>query len=215
MKLHIGNKAYSSWSLRPWIAMKAAGLAFEENVIILRQPDTKARILAVSPNGKVPVLHDGDVIVPESIAILEYVAELAPALWPADREARAHARAIAAEMHAGFLPLRQRCATNFRRAPKCIAISDEVRANVERIVAIWTETRARHGAGGDFLFGTTFTNADAMFAPVVNRFHVYDIAVSPVARRYMDAVMATPMWRDWIDGAEAEPHSIADIDAIA
>jgi glutathione S-transferase len=209
MKLYIGNKNYSSWSLRPWIAMRSAGIAFEEEIVWLRRPDTAAAIARVSPSGKVPVLVDGDCVMPESIAILEYVAERAPSLWPEDPRARAVARAVSAEMHAGFAPLRTACPMDIARAPQAIPLTADVRANVDRIVAIWTDCRARFGAGGDFLFGRQFCNADAMFAPVVNRFHAYAIEVPPVVRAYIDAVMATPAWREWETAARLEPSLVA------
>jgi glutathione S-transferase len=214
MRLIIGNKTYSSWSMRPWFAAKAAGIPFEEEVIWLRQPDTKERMRALSPNAKVPALIDGPVVVFESISILEYLAERAPTLWPDDAAARAHARSICAEMHAGFAALRTRCPMNIKRAPARIALADEVEADVERIIASLTTCRARFGGGGAFLFGG-FTNADAMYAPVVNRFHAYDIPAPPVMRTYMEAMMATPMWQEWQRQALAEPHVIGPIDAVS
>ena len=214
MKLVIGDKNYSSWSMRPWLAAKAAGIAFEEQQIWLRQPDTSERIRALSPNGKVPALIADDGAVFESIAILEYLAELAPSLWPEDRATRAHARSICAEMHAGFVALRNRCPMNIRRVPKAIALEADVRANIARIVAMWSDCRARYGDGGDFLFGR-FTNADAMFAPVVNRFHVYAVPVPAVVRTYMDAVMATSAWQEWEAASRVETSTIADTDAVA
>jgi glutathione S-transferase len=214
MRLIIGNKTYSSWSMRPWFAANAAGIPFEEEVIWLRQPDTKERMRALSPNAKVPALIDGPVVVFESISILEYLAERAPTLWPDDAAARAHARSICAEMHAGFAALRTRCPMNIKRAPARIALADEVEADVERIIASLTTCRARFGGGGAFLFGG-FTNADAMYAPVVNRFHAYDIPAPPVMRTYMEAMMATPMWQEWQRQALAEPHVIGPIDAVS
>ena len=214
MKLLIANKNYSSWSMRPWLAAKMAGIAFEEQMIGLRQPDTAERIRAISPNGKVPALIDGDLVVFESIAILEYLAELAPALWPQERKARAHARAICAEMHAGFVALRSRCPMNIRRAPKAIALDGDVQANVARLVAMWSACRTQHGEGGAFLFGP-FGNADAMFAPVVSRLHSYAVPVPAVVRTYMDAVMATSAWQEWEAASRAEVAVIADTDAIA
>jgi glutathione S-transferase len=214
VKLVTGNKTYSSWSMRPWLALKVAGVPFEEDVIWLRQPDTKAQISRHSPNGKVPVLIDGDVVVFESIAILDYVAERAPALWPDEVAARAHARSVSAEMHAGFAALRGRCAFNIKREPRAIALDAEVQTDIDRIVQIWLDCRTRFGAGGDFLFGR-FTNADAMFAPVVGRFHSYAVAVPAMARTYMEAMMALPAWQEWRRAALAEPQAIAAIDAIA
>lgn len=214
MKLVIGNKNYSSWSMRPWLAAKAAGIPFEEELIVLRQDDTGERIRSRSPNGKVPALIDGDLVLFESIAILEYLAELAPALWPQDRAARALARSICAEMHAGFVPLRNRCPMNIRRQPAAIALDEAVEANIARLVAMWSGCRAAHGARGPFLFGQ-FGNADAMFAPVVNRLHVYAVPVPAIVRDYMDAVMATPAWLAWEGAARSEAWAIADTDTVA
>lgn len=215
LHLYIGNKAYSSWSLRPWILLTEFGIPFDETVIRMHQPASKAEMLAVSPNGKVPVLHDGAIVVCETLAIMEYVAEIVPdlAIWPRDRAARALARALGAEMHAGFPRLRQTCPTNFRRAPKAIAMPPEVGAEVDRIEAAWADARARFGQGGPFLFGA-FSAADAMFAPVVNRLHVYAIAVRPETRAYMDSIMALPSWKAWIAGAEAEPWHHAGYDDV-
>ncbi len=213
--LFIANKAYSSWSLRPWLLLTEFGIPFDETVIPMYRPDTKAAMLAVSPNGKMPALHDGDIVVSESLAIVEYVAETFPeiAIWPRDRAARALARAISSEMHAGFMKLRQVCPTNFRRQPKAVPIDEGVRADVDRIEAVWADARARFGEDGPFLFGA-FSAADAMYAPVVNRFHAYAIEVAPASRAYMDAVMALPSWRAWIAGGEAEPWHHAGYDDI-
>lgn len=206
LTLVIGNKNYSSWSMRPWIAMKAAGIAFDEVVISLNAEDFKARVLKISGTGKVPVLVDGDVHVWESLAILEYLAEKFPAakLWPSDVAARAHARAIASEMHAGFQPLRKACPMNMWRPVKKLQLDAEVSANVKRIDALWTDCRSRFGAGGPFLFGA-FGAADAMYAPVVARFHTYDVAVGEASRAYMAAVMALPAWAEWAKAAYQEP----------
>jgi glutathione S-transferase len=208
--LIIGNKNYSSWSFRPWIAMTVAGIPFEETVISLDDPEFKPRLLAVSPAGKVPVLIDGDVHVWESLAILEYLAERFPQarLWPADAKARAHSRAISSEMHAGFLPLRRACPMNFWRPVTMREYSAEVQANVVRIDAIWSDCRDCFGPDGPFLFGG-FTAADAMYAPVVSRLHTYGLPVSSASRAYMDAVMALPAWRAWREAALAEPWVLA------
>lgn len=205
MKLILGNKNYSSWSWRPWIAMKVAGLAFDEEVISLNAPDFKQRLRQVSGTGKVPTLIDGDIHVWESLAILEYVAEKFPdaKLWPADSAPRAHARAIANEMHAAFLPLRRKCPMNLWRPVKKLTLDDETLANVRRIDAMWTDCRARFGAGGPFLFGH-FTATDAMYVPVVSRFHTYAVDVGPVSRAYMQAVMALPAWTEWRTAALKE-----------
>ena len=209
LTLTIGNKAYSSWSLRPWILLRHFGILFDEQVIPLYEPISSLKIQRHSPSGKVPALAADDVLVWDSLSIIEFVAETYSDLpiWPADRSARAMARSLSAEMHAGFLPLRRACPTNFRRAPKPVVISDEVQRDVYRIEASWAAARARWGQGGPFLFGR-FTAADAMFAPVVNRFHVYAIDVSPETRAYMDAVMALPAWQAWIADAKQEPWTI-------
>ena len=208
MGLHlvIGNKNYSSWSFRPWLAMKAAGIAFEETVVSLDAPDFKSRLTALSGAGKVPVLIDRDVVVWESLAILEYLAEKFPAaaLWPKQPEARAHARAIASEMHAGFLPLRRQLPMNMRRPLKPRALADDAVNDLARIDAIWSECRARFASGGQFLYGP-FGAADAMYAPVVSRFHTYAVEVSADARAYMHALMALPAWNDWREAARREP----------
>jgi glutathione S-transferase len=198
LKLTIGNKNYSSWSMRPWIAMKVAGIAFDETVISLNDPQFKPTLLELSPTGKVPALVDGDVHVWESLAILEYVAEKFPAvnLWPADAGARAHARAIANEMHAGFIPLRRHYPMNMWRPVKKREPTPEAAANIGRIDEMWSHCLATFAGGGPFLFGG-FTAADAMFAPVVSRFATYAVEVSAPARAYMDAIMALPAWSEW------------------
>jgi glutathione S-transferase len=211
LKLIIGNKNYSSWSFRPWIAMKVAGIAFEEEVISLEASDFKARVGKVSGTGKVPALVDGNVHVWESLAILEYLAEKYPHahLWPADPAARALARAIAAEMHAGFGPLRRHLPMNMWRPVTPRQLTPEVETNVRRIEAIWTDCRRGYGADGGFLFGG-FGAADAMYAPVVSRFHTYGVEVGATARAYMDAVMALPAWSEWRAAALAEPWVLAE-----
>ena len=204
MLLIIGNKNYSSWSFRPWIAMKAVGIGFEERVISLNDPEFKRAIAPVSQNGKVPALDDDGVHVWESLAILEYLAEKFPhaGLWPADARARAHARAVAAEMHGGFAALRGECPMNFWRPVKRRELSADALANVARIDAMWSECRLRYG--GPFLFGP-FGAADAMYAPVVSRFHTYAVEVGERSLAYMDAVMALPAWREWKEAALKEP----------
>lgn len=206
LTLIVGNKNYSSWSFRPWIAMKVAGIPFEEVLISLDAPDFKARVSQHSGTGKVPVLIDGAVKVWESLAILEYLAEKFPAkaLWPSDPAARAHARTVASEMHAGFVPLRRHCPMNMWRPVTTRVLPDDVAENVLRIDAMWTECRARHGAAGPFLFGG-FGAADAMYAPVVSRFHTYGIEVGEAARAYMAAVMALPAWEEWRAAGVREP----------
>jgi glutathione S-transferase len=211
LKLVIGNKNYSSWSFRPWIAMKVAGIAFEEEVISLDAKEFKPRLSKISGTGKVPVLVDGSVNVWESLAILEYLAERFPdaRLWPADPAGRAHARAIAAEMHAGFVPLRRYLPMNMWRPVKPRELTAEVQANVRRIEAMWTECRERHGAGGPFLFGR-FGAADAMYAPVVARFHTYAVEIGAAAQAYAEAVRSLPAWKEWETAALKEPWVLAE-----
>jgi glutathione S-transferase len=206
LKLIIGNKNYSSWSLRPWIAMKVAGIPFDEQVIPLYQPGSREQILKYSPAGKVPVLIDGDQHVWESLAILEYLAEKFPkaGIWPADARARCHARTVATEMHAGFQALRKHCPMNLWLPVKKRPQPDEVLNDVRRIDEIWSDCRARFGQGGAFLFGA-FGAADAMYAPVVTRLHSYGLDVGEVSRTYMGTVMALPAFAEWRAAALKEP----------
>jgi glutathione S-transferase len=209
LRLIIGNKNYSSWSLRPWLAMKVAGLTFEEQVMSLSDPDFKKTVMQISPAGRVPALADGDVCVWETLAILEYLHEKFPTaqFWPADRVARAHARALAAEMHAGFAPLRRECPMNMRRPANVHPLSAAARADVARIDGMWADCRARFGQQGAFLFGG-FSAADAMDAPVVSRFATYRITVGPASLAYMDAVRALPAWEEWRAAALREPWGL-------
>lgn len=202
-QLVIGDKNLSSWSLRPWLALSVAGLDFGEINVRLGRPDTKREILRHSPSGKVPCLIDGKTVVWDSLAICEYAAELAPALWPADAAARAEARAVSAEMHSGFTALRQHMPMNVCAAKPGEGRTPEVEADIARIVALWEACRVRHGAGGPFLFGA-FSIADAMYAPVVWRFETYAVAVPPVVRAWMDAMLALPAMQAWRTGAAAE-----------
>lgn len=206
LKLVIGNKNYSSWSLRPWLALRQAGATFAEEMIALRQPDTRTRILAFSAAGRVPVLIDGDVTVWESLAICEYVAELFPqaGLWPDERQARAICRSVATEMHAGFAPLRQALPMDYRATLALPALDAAVADDIARIQAVWRMARERFGAGGPFLFGR-FSVADAMYAPVVTRFNTYGVALDEVARAYCTAILALPAMREWLDAARTEP----------
>ncbi len=206
-KLHlvIGNKNYSSWSLRPWIALTMAGIPFTETVILLDQPDTKAKIAEHSRAGRVPVLHHGKVAVWESLAILEYLAETYPEknFWPKTKEARALARCVCSEMHGGFSALRNSCPMNLRRSRKPVPLSDATRSDIARIEEIWRECRQRFGKTGKFLFGK-FSNADAMFAPVVSRFDTYDVSVGKDTRSYMASILVSPAFRAWKEGALKE-----------
>ena len=211
LKLVIGNKNYSSWSMRPWLALRANNIPFEEVFIPLYTDQTdKDRILSFSKAGKVPTLIDGDVTVWDSLAIIEYLAERFPEakLWPAVRAARAHARAISAEMHSGFMPLRNECGMNLHRPIRAVALSDDARANVARIQEIWADCHARYGKQGPFLFGA-FSAADAMYAPVVHRFRTYAIQVEAEAQHYVDAMMALPAFAEWTRDGTAETLRIA------
>lgn len=205
--LFIGNKNYSSWSLRPWLALKKTGLPFREEAILLRQDATKASILRHSPSGKVPALIHGDIIVWESLAICEYLAESFPAagLWPSERAARAHARAISSEIHAGFQHLRDNMPVDVTRDRSRESRAHLVQEEIARVAAIWTEARGRWGAKGNgpFLYGD-FTNADAMFAPVVTRFRTYGVKLDGVCGRYMNAVLQWPAFKEWEAGARTE-----------
>jgi glutathione S-transferase len=215
LNLIIGNKNYSSWSLRPWLAMTMAGLDFDETTILLDTPATKKQIAEHSKAGRVPILRHGKVTIWETLAILEYLAETFPEknLWPKTKAARAVARSISNEMHAGFSNLRNACPMNLRRPPKSVVLNDATRADIARIEEIWRECRQAYGKGGKFLFGR-FCNADAMFAPVVTRFETYAIPVAKDTKAYMDAVMATKAFQKWKSAALKEtwilPHDEVD-----
>lgn len=206
MTLVIGNRNYSSWSLRAWLALRAANLYFDEVVIPLDQPETTARIREFSAAGRVPVLRHNDLTIWDSLAICEYVADLAPEarLWPADRDARAVARAVCAEMHSGFEALRMALPMNIRAERPGIVLSDATKTDIDRICAIWSDCRRRFGEGGPFLFGH-FTIADAMFAPVVARFQTYGMTVGEQNRAYMEAVRSLPAMVEWSAAAAVEP----------
>jgi glutathione S-transferase len=206
LTLVIGNKNYSSWSMRPWLALRASGIAFEEVFIPLYTDQAdKDRILSFTRSGKVPALIDGGITVWDSLAIIEYLAERFPEakLWPEDRAARAHARSISAEMHSGFLPLRSECGMNLHRPVRGVTLSADARANVARIEQLWSECRERYGKLGPFLFGA-FSAADAMYAPVVHRFRTFAIKVAPQAEAYMETMMALPAFAEWTKAGLAE-----------
>ncbi|CAG0976265.1 glutathione S-transferase [Myxococcaceae bacterium] len=207
--LVIGNKNYSSWSMRPWLALRTAGIPFEERPVSLYRPEGKAEILRVSPTGKVPVLIEGEAMTFESLAICERAAEIAPAagLWPADPAARSHARSISCEMHAGFVALRTLLPCNLRARGRRELTADAA-ADLARVTTIWCETRERYGRGGDFLFGR-FGIADAMFAPVVTRLRSWGIPFDPSARAYAEAVLDSPPFREWEAAALAEAERVA------
>jgi glutathione S-transferase len=205
LTLIIGTKKWSSWSLRPWVALKEAGIPFKEMLIHLRQSDTKARILEYSPAGKVPILIDGRELVWDSLAILEYLAVRFPEskLWPHDLSALAVARSVSAEMHGGFPDLRRELSMDIGADLPTPDLSAGATADVERIQAIWRDARARFGAAGPFLFGR-FSNADAMYAPVVTRFQTYNIPVDPVSDAYMQTILGLPSIGAWYRAADEE-----------
>ena len=214
-RLVIGNKNTSSWSMRPWLAMRQAGIGFEEINIKLRMTDTKEQILRRSPSGKVPALQiddpaTGGFVVWDTLAILEYLAETHPdaRLWPEQARARAHARAVSAEMHSGFQQLREHCPMDFVARTPQAQLADPVAADVRRIVTIWRDCRAQFGAGGAYLFGA-FTAADAMYAPVASRFRTYISNLGAygddgTAAAYIAAIFALPALQAWEAGAKAE-----------
>jgi len=208
--IYIGNKNYSSWSLRAWLIAKLAGIAFDEVLIPLYEPKSRGEILRHSPSGKVPALEHGKVTVWESLAIGEYLAELLPGakLWPESREARAMARAISHEMHAGFLPLRRHFPMNMRSVFDR-AIIPEIQGDIDRITALWRDCRKRYGAGGDFLFGP-LTIADAMYAPVISRFRTFKVPLDAEAEAYAAAINAWPAYQEWLAAARNEPMVIEE-----
>jgi glutathione S-transferase len=213
--LVIGDKNFSSWSLRPWLALKHCGIPFEEERIRLRQPDSKAEILRQSPAGKVPALKTRLGVVFESLAILEYLAERHPehGLWPQDEEARAAARSISAEMHAGFATLRTNMSMDLLGRLPSPPVSAALEADIRRIAAIWKDARARFGTGGPFLFGA-FSNADAMYAPVATRFRTYGVDLDRFGDdgtgvAYAAAILALPAMAEWTQEAETEARERA------
>ena len=204
--LIIGNRNYSSWSLRAWLVLKKTGAAFEETVIPLGQPDSREQILRFSPSGLVPVLLHGERTVWETLAIADYLAELFPdaRLWPKDPEARAMARAISAEMHAGFAELRRDMPMNIRASYPGAGMTEAVQKDINRIEAIWRDCRKRFGSGGAMLFGS-FTIADAMFAPVATRFTTYGVKLGETAEAYVQALAEYPAMGEWTVAAGNEP----------
>ncbi len=212
----LGNKAYSSWSLRGWLMLKLTGTAFEEVIVPLDRPETKAAIRAHSPSGRVATLKAEGLAVWDTLAIAEYLNERFPAagLWPEDGAARARARSVAAEMHAGFPGLRARLPMDLKRqAPEPgggIVAEGAVAAEIARVIGIWSDCRARFGGTGDFLFGR-YSAADAFYAPVATRFVTYGVALEGAAADYRDALMAWQDLSDWIAAAKAEPWVIEEL----
>lgn len=220
MKLILGNKNYSSWSLRGWLAMKQSGLSFEEITVPLygEDWDTQKRDMGeIAPShGKVPVLWDGDAVVWDSLAIVDYLADKVgrDRFWPKADDARAMARSMVAEMHAGYLALRRECPMNIRRRVEGTPPSAEAKADIVRILTLWAEARARFGHGGPFLFGT-FCAADIFYAPVVSRFLTYGIGVPGFAQAYMQAVWEHEWLQTWIDAAEDEEWVIEQFESAS
>jgi glutathione S-transferase len=210
LTLVIGNKNYSSWSLRPWLYLKHHGIPFQEIRIPLYREDSEARIAAYSPSGKVPVLLDGEVRVWDSLAILDYLAERFPdtAGWPEDRLARATARSLAAEMHAGFQVLRAHCGMNCRRAPAGKVLPDAVHRDIARVGRIWQGCREQYGREGPWLLGR-FSIADAMYAPVALRFRTYCLEAGPSAQDYVHTVLNHPAMVEWMEAGRRETEVIA------
>jgi len=213
MELVIGDKRFSSWSLRPWLALKKTGQAFDEVAVKLRTPETPEAIARHSPSGKVPVLRDGDAVVWDSLAICEYLADRFPEakLWPEDREVRAVARAVSAEMHAGFASLRGEFPMHLTAHPKVAEVSEMTRTDIHRIVQMWSDLRARFGAEGPFLFGA-WSIADAFYTPVATRFRTYGVKLSDfgdmgAAGGYCEALLEQPDFLEWETGAAAEDNA--------
>jgi glutathione S-transferase len=206
LTLYVGSKRLSSWSLRPYLALAHAGAQFETTVILLDQDDTKAKIGAVNPAGRVPVLHDDGHLIWDSLAICEYVNELYPhaKLWPLDRTARAHARSISAEMHAGFRRLRLDMPMDLIARKPGVGHTPEALADARRVMTIWRECLA--SSNGPFLFGT-FTIADAMFAPVTTRFTTYGVELDATCQAYSDAIQNLPAFKTWLADAALEPQT--------
>jgi len=208
--LIIGNKNYSSWSLRVWLALKQTGAEFEEIRIPLDTPTTRSQILQYSPTGKVPVLRHGLLTVWDSLSICEYLAELFPdsQLLPSSVEARAICRSVSAEMHSGFQPLRQHLSMNMRDRRTQHDLLPEVQADVDRILTIWRTCQQQYGTEGNFLFGRNLTIADVMYAPVVSRFITYAVPLDSIAQAYVNTIWSLPALQEWYIAATAEPEVI-------
>lgn len=198
MTIYLGTKNISSWSLRPWLALKHAGVAFDEILINLDQPDTKEKLLQASPSGKVPVLKHGNILIWDSLAICEYLAELFPnsKLWPQDQKTRAYARAISAEMHAGFPAMRQYLSMDIKNRFQNHPIPENAIKDIQRVLQIWQSCLDQNTQPGKFLFGD-FTIADAMFAPVATRFITYDVKLPTFAEQYVNHIMSLPAMQEW------------------
>ena len=207
--IYVGNKNYSSWSLRAWLALRRTGAPFQEQVMDISYAAPREPIRRINPAGRVPALRDGGLLVWDSLAICEHLAERFPEahLWPEGRDARAIARSACAEMHSGFQALRQNMPMNIRRRSPGKGRAEGVAEDIARITELWGDCRERFGSGGDFLFGR-FSNADAFYAPVVTRFRTYAVDLDATCRRYSDAVLALPEMAEWCAAAEAEAATI-------
>jgi glutathione S-transferase len=213
--LYLGNKNYSSWSLRPWLLMKHFGIPFREHMVSVAGRDYNAALKPLAGNARVPCLHDDGFQVWESIAIAEYLAEQNPAMWPADKRARARARSISAEMHSGFAKLRTAMPMNLKLKLKGKPAAPEVQRDIDRIVEIWEEARTQFATSdGPYLFGD-FSIADAMYAPIVWRLHVYNVPLPPVAAAYRDTMLAHPAMREWYEAALQETEAHEHYDRLA
>lgn len=216
--LYVGNRNYSSWSMRPWLALTWGGIAFETRVLPLGGEGYTERrmpsVVAVSPSGTVPALHVGSDVVTDSLAICEWAREQAPSLWPADPMARAQARSAACEMHSGFTAIRSNLPCNIRRRAEPRALGEDVKREIARLERLWSELRGRWGAGGPFLFGAKPTIADAFFTPVATRFRTYGVRVGEEASRYCEALLADPAFRAWEAEGVAEPWTMPQWDAV-
>jgi glutathione S-transferase len=213
LTLVIANRNYSSWSLRPWLALKEAGIPFRESRIPLGTVRTREEISKVSPSGRLPVLLDGNLAIWDSLAICEYLAERQPTLWPAEPTARATARSISAEMHSGFVALRANMPMNCRTLVPGAGRTPEVDRDIGRILAIWEDCRSRHETSGPFLFGR-FSIADAMYAPVVWRFRTYAVELPPVAEAYSDTMQRLPAMQEWLEAARAEAEVLPQYETV-
>ena len=217
LKLILGNKNYSSWSMRPWLALAEHDIAFEEEVLNIYDPATKPRLLSFSPAGKMPILIDGENTIWDSLAIIETLADKFPQLdlWPKDPAARALARSISAEMHSGFVPLRKAMPMNLKRkpAPPKAGFPEDVKADIKRICDIFVDARTRFGARGDFLVGA-FSAADCMFAPVATRLRTYAVKLDAPCEAYVEAIHNLASFKRWKEAGLKEPWAVADYDTL-
>lgn len=218
-RLFIANRNYSSWSLRPWVLMRALGIPFEEQLTVFKAGSNRTAFREFSPSGQVPCLHDGDTVVWDSLAIVEYLAERHEGVWPRDTAARVWARSAACEMHAGFAALRSRCSMTCGQRVALAAIGDALRADIDRIDELWCEGRDRFG--GPYLAGAAFTAVDAFYAPVAFRVQTYDLPLSTRSQAYAQRMLHLPAMQEWYEAALAEPwrdtpheHDVAAVGTV-